>query len=501
MTTRDEQTVPSLLAAFDEHLRRRRGLCPGVRRNYVGHVRAFLVRVAWDQQVDLSAVTVADVVDHIGELTGRYRSSTVELAATALRSFFRFLRVEGLRSDRLENAVPVVPHRRGSLPRHLDGETFARLIAGLDFSTPRGQRDRAIILLMARLGLRSGEVTALTLEDIDWRNATIRVRARKKSAAALLGHRPAAARGEPAPDRRPVRTPRPDQHGDLRVGGPGRSPRGRPALAADDAADAGDVVNGLPDREPKVGEVRGRVEAYIALRRGLGYRSRAPERLLRGFAEALDAAGHHGPIGLEASLAWAAATSSTDPHHPSRRLTVIRGFLRHLSALDGATQVPAPGLLGPSFRRTSPHVYSEVEIADLTAAALDLDRPDRLRPYCYATLFGLLACTGLRIAEALALSIDDVDLTAGMLTVRAGKRGRTRWVPLHPTTLAPLRYYAAGRARYACTAFFRTDRSDHLSYNAAASTFTRLRQRLGWTTQGRTRLPRIHDYADTCVMP
>ena len=252
-------------------------------------------------------------------------------------------------------------------------------------------------------------------------------------------------------------------------------------------------MNGLPDREPKVGEVRGRVEAYIALRRGLGYRSRAPERLLRGFAEALDAAGHHGPIGLEASLAWAAATSSTDPHHPSRRLTVIRGFLRHLSALDGATQVPAPGLLGPSFRRTSPHVYSEVEIADLTAAALDLDRPDRLRPYCYATLFGLLACTGLRIAEALALSIDDVDLTAGMLTVRAGKRGRTRWLPLHPTTLAPLRHYAAGRARYTGTAFFRTDRSDHLSYNAAASTFTRLRQRLGWTTQGRTRLPRIHD--------
>jgi len=186
MTTRDEQTVPSLLAAFDEHLRRRRGLCPGVRRNYVGHVRAFLVRVAWDQQVDLSAVTVADVVDHIGELTGRYRSSTVELAATALRSFFRFLRVEGLRSDRLENAVPVVPHRRGSLPRHLDGETFARLIAGLDFSTPRGQRDRAIILLMARLGLRSGEVTALTLEDIDWRNATIRVRARKTGHGALL---------------------------------------------------------------------------------------------------------------------------------------------------------------------------------------------------------------------------------------------------------------------------------------------------------------------------
>jgi integrase/recombinase XerD len=149
-------------------------------------VRAFLVKVASDQQVDLSAITVADVVDHIGGLTGRYRPSTVELAATALRSFFRFLRVAGLRSDRLENAVPVVPHRRESVPRHLDGQTFARLIAGLDCSTARGQRDRAIMLLMARLGLRSGEVTALVLEDIDWRNATVRVRARKTGHGALL---------------------------------------------------------------------------------------------------------------------------------------------------------------------------------------------------------------------------------------------------------------------------------------------------------------------------
>jgi len=186
MTMRDVQMVPALLVAFEEHLRRRRGLCLGVRHNYAGHVRAFLMKLSSGQQVDLSVVTVADVVGHVGELTGRYRPSTVELAATALRSFFRFLRVEGLRSDRLEDAVPVVPHRRGSLPRHLDGETFARLIAGLDSSTPRGQRDRAIILLMARLGLRSGEVTALTLEDIDWRNATIRVQVRKTGHGALL---------------------------------------------------------------------------------------------------------------------------------------------------------------------------------------------------------------------------------------------------------------------------------------------------------------------------
>jgi len=186
MTMRDEWTVPAVLAAFDEHLRRRRGLCPEVRRNYAGHVRAFVTKVSSGQHVDPSAINVTHIIDHVGDLTGRYRPATVELAVSALRSFFRFLRIEGLRSDRLEDAVPVVPHRRDSLPRHLDGETFARLIAGLDSSTPRGRRDRAIMLLMARLGLRSGEVTALVLEDIDWRNGTVRVRARKTGHGALL---------------------------------------------------------------------------------------------------------------------------------------------------------------------------------------------------------------------------------------------------------------------------------------------------------------------------
>lgn len=249
----------------------------------------------------------------------------------------------------------------------------------------------------------------------------------------------------------------------------------------------------------RVGEVRERVEEYIELRRVLGYRSRAPERLLRGFADRLDAAGHQGPIRLEASLEWAAAGSG-DPRHPARRLTVIRGFLRHLSALDGSTQVPPPGLLGPSFRRRQPHVYSDAEIVDLMTAAAGLGPVGGLRPHCYATLFGLLACTGLRIAEALALTVDDVDLTTGMLTVRAGKRGRTRLVPLHPSALPPLRRYAARRAPYGGEAFFRTDRSDHVSYNAAASTFTRLRQRLGWTTTSRTQLPRIHDLRHRMVV-
>ena len=111
---------------------------------------------------------------------------------------------------------------------------------------------------------------------------------------------------------------------------------------------------------------------YITLRRRLGYRSPSQERALRAFARYLDQAGHDGPVPLETSLNWATSTASPDPGNPARRLTTVRGFLRHLSALDGATEVPAPGLLGPAGHRKPPHVYADREIADLLQAAAGL---------------------------------------------------------------------------------------------------------------------------------
>lgn len=248
------------------------------------------------------------------------------------------------------------------------------------------------------------------------------------------------------------------------------------------------------------------VEEYIALRRGLGYRLGGQATYLRNFAGFLDRAGHEGPIPLALSVAWAvASTTSTDPGNHSRRLSVVRGWLRHLAALDGATEVPPAGLLGPSYRRKPPHVYSDSEIAGLLQAAAALTPAGGLRPHCYVTLFALLACTGLRISEALALTRSDIDLTNGVLTVRAGKGGRTRLVPLHPSALEPLGAYAARRDQHGtgpdgCNAFFRTEHSDRLSYDTVSSTFARLRGRLGWTAQGRTRLPRIHDLRHRMVV-
>ena len=247
------------------------------------------------------------------------------------------------------------------------------------------------------------------------------------------------------------------------------------------------------------------VEQFIALRRGLGYRSPSQERALRAFGRHLDQGGHEGPIGLESSLDWATNTASTDPCNPARRLTTVRGYLRHLAAIDGATEVPEPGLLGSTGHRKPPHVYSDAEISDLVQAAAGLAPPGGLRPRCYATLFGLIACTGLRISEALALRCGDVDLDQAVLTIRAGKRGRTRIVPLHPTALPPLADYATQRRRRCGppgkdAAFFRTDRSDQISYNTAHHTFSLLRRQLGWTATGRTRAPRIHDLRHRMVV-
>jgi len=186
MTDRDRLTVEEVLATFDEHLRRVRGVCPGTRRNYARYVDEFLVTVFDDRGVEFAEVGAPEVAAFVGRLSGRYSPRTVEHAASALRVFFRFLRAQGWCADRLAGAVPMVPHRPSGLVRHLDPRVLEQLITSLATASPRDRRDRAIILMIARLGLRPSEVAQLRLEDIDWHNAVVRVRARKTGHGALL---------------------------------------------------------------------------------------------------------------------------------------------------------------------------------------------------------------------------------------------------------------------------------------------------------------------------
>ena len=187
MTIHDPLTVDTLIAAFDEHLWRTGGVCPQVRRNYSRYVRAFLEEVFAAGPVNPARISVHDIVEFVSAMTARYRPSTVQLVATSLRSFFRFLRAQGLRDDRLEEAVPMVPRRQlAGLPRHLEGPQFTRLIASLDGSSPVDLRNRAILLCLASLGLRASEVARLRLDDIDWRNGLVHVHTRKTGRGAVL---------------------------------------------------------------------------------------------------------------------------------------------------------------------------------------------------------------------------------------------------------------------------------------------------------------------------
>lgn len=186
MTSVGEWSSEAVLVAFDEHLRRSRGLSVGTRVNYARFAGAFLDATFPDGQVDVGEICAGHVIEFIAQATVRYQAKTLELVASSLRSFFRFFRVEGLRGDRLDDAVPMVPRRRSGLVRHLDHETLERLVASLAVSSARDLRDRAIILCNCRLGLRAGEVVRLRLDDIDWRSATVVVRARKTGHGAVL---------------------------------------------------------------------------------------------------------------------------------------------------------------------------------------------------------------------------------------------------------------------------------------------------------------------------
>ncbi len=152
-----------------------------------------------------------------------------------------------------------------------------------------------------------------------------------------------------------------------------------------------------------------------------------------------------------------------------------------------------------------PHIYTEAEIAALLDAAAQLQSVAglRLRPRTYATLFGLLASTGLRISEALALAPTDVDRPGVSLTVRKTKFRKSRLVPLHPTTVTALTRYADARRRRvsdrAIQTFFVSDRGTRLGDRMVHQTFASLRARLGWIGRGDYRWPRIHDLRHSFV--
>jgi len=187
MTTHESWTLDALIEAYKQHQRSTRGLREQTLHGYQRLVRLF-VRTGFEgDPIDPARFSPSDVIEFVALLRGRYSPCSMKAVRTALRSFFRFLRTEGLCDERLEAAIPAVAHwRLSTLPRYLRDEQLEQLLSSLDVSTPFGQRDCAIVWCLATLGLRPGEVADLRLDDIDWRNGTIRLNARKNGRGAVL---------------------------------------------------------------------------------------------------------------------------------------------------------------------------------------------------------------------------------------------------------------------------------------------------------------------------
>ncbi len=170
--------VEEAIAEYASYLRAERGLAAGTIEHETVLVRPFLAgRVLEGGFKDLESLTAADVQAFVLDRARSASPARVQRTGTALRSLLRFLHLRGVTASPLAGAVPTAAGwKLSGLPRHLTQQEAARMVESCDLATVTGRRDRAVLLLLARMGLRAGEAAGLRLDDIDWRSGEITVR-------------------------------------------------------------------------------------------------------------------------------------------------------------------------------------------------------------------------------------------------------------------------------------------------------------------------------------
>lgn len=239
---------------------------------------------------------------------------------------------------------------------------------------------------------------------------------------------------------------------------------------------------------------------YLSLRRSLGSELRGPGAYLHRFVEFAEREGADS-ITIALALRWAREPVDASPATWANRLSDVRRFAAWLSATDPHTEVPPHGLLPHRYRRRPPHIYSDQEIERILGAAAQLSSRSGLRAQTYVALFGVIATTGLRVGEAVALDRDDVDLQAGVLAIRRAKFGRSRFVPLHDSARRALKHYAERRdllvLRPTCPAFFLSECGARVTQCSARYNFAVVSRAVGLraptSRQRHGRGPRLHD--------
>jgi integrase/recombinase XerD len=238
---------------------------------------------------------------------------------------------------------------------------------------------------------------------------------------------------------------------------------------------------------------------YLDLRHSLGHAVADVGRLLPSFVTYLD---EHGlsTVTVQAVVEWSQPEpSSMAASNGPRRMTAVRGFARYLAGIDENTEVPPLGLMSSRQRWRRPFIYTPEDIEAVRSQAhTTITSP--LRAATYDTLIGLLAATGLRIGEAMNLDRSDIDWDQGVLLIRESKFGKSRLVPLHPSTTLTLAEYAALREELQpqskAPSFFVSLTCNRLIYAVVSQTFRRLVDDAGVGTDAPSP-PRLHDLRHT----
>src|SRR4051795_12725486 len=245
--------------------------------------------------------------------------------------------------------------------------------------------------------------------------------------------------------------------------------------------------------------LREAAEQYLQLRRDLGSKLCETGRLLQSFLAFAEREGAS-HVTTDLAFRWAQQPAGVQPATWALRLQVVRRFALWLSAADRRTEVPPPGLLPGRYVRRRPYIYSDAEIRDLVRAAGQLASAAGLKGRTYATLFGLLAVTGMRVSEVVSLDREDSDLDEGILRIRRTKFGKSRLVRAHDPPRQVLAEYARERDRIvrrpAAPAFFLSEGGDRVAACAARFNFAKVSREVGLRapTAGRQgRGPRLHD--------
>jgi integrase len=248
--------------------------------------------------------------------------------------------------------------------------------------------------------------------------------------------------------------------------------------------------------------LRENVTDYLAARRAMGFKVEGLSKLLLSFVAFCEARGA-ARVQEDLAVEWATAMIKVPVSAAlvARRMDAVRIFARHQHALDPATQIPPEAICNRRYRPQEPNVFGEDEVCALLAAADTLSPP--FKAVTWRTLIGLLAATGMRPGEACQLTLDDIDLSNGVVQVLQTKFNKSRLVFIHPTTTRVLGHYLkvrrdwVGTTARACPAVFVNSRREAINPDRLGVTFKQIRVAAGITTAPGHRPPRLHDLRHT----